>query len=76
MISNIAINYTPDGKSILRGGRPSAITLSITLQESSIHTGDEYGKRKSIDAGESSQTEKFIRGETDIDLDDPSERIV
>lgn len=42
MISNITVDYTPQGNALLRGGRPAFITLTITLVEQAIHTQDDY----------------------------------
>jgi len=42
MISNISIDYTPQGNSLLRGGRPAFINVSITLVEQAIHTAADY----------------------------------
>lgn len=43
MIRSVDVNYTPSGLSILRGGRPSHVTLSIIFQEMDIHTANDYG---------------------------------
>lgn len=42
MISQISVDYTPNGIAINKGGRPSAIRLTMTLQEAFIHTADDY----------------------------------
>lgn len=42
MISNISIDYTPQGNSLLRGGRPAFINVSLTLVEQAIHTAADY----------------------------------
>jgi len=42
MISQISVDYTPNGIAINKGGRPSAIRLTLTLQEAFIHTADDY----------------------------------
>lgn len=42
MISNISVDYTPQGNSLLRGGRPAFITVSMTLVEQAIHTRQDY----------------------------------
>ena len=43
MIESVNVNYTPNGLSVLKGGKPAAIELSINLQEMDIHTaGDEF----------------------------------
>lgn len=43
MIRSVNVNYAPNGLSVLRGGKPSAVNLSIDLQEMDIHTSDDYG---------------------------------
>lgn len=43
MIKNVNVNYTPNGLSILRGGKPSAVNISISLIEMDIHTAEDYG---------------------------------
>lgn len=43
MIKNVNVNYTPNGLSILRGGKPSAVNISINLIETDIHTAEDYG---------------------------------
>jgi len=42
MISQLNVDYTPNGIAINRGGRPSAIRISMTLNEAYIHTSDDY----------------------------------
>jgi hypothetical protein len=42
MISQFSVDYTPNGLAINRGGRPSALRISMTLQEAFIHTADDY----------------------------------
>lgn len=47
MITNMASNYTPHGLSLVRGGRPSSVELSISLKEMDIHTANDYGLTES-----------------------------
>jgi hypothetical protein len=42
MISELTVDYTPNGIAINRGGRPSAIRIAMTLNEAYIHTSDDY----------------------------------
>jgi len=43
MISNVTVDYGAGGQvSILKGGKPVAVTLSITFNELSIHTKEDY----------------------------------
>ena len=42
MISQLNVDYTPNGIAINKGGRPSAIRLTMTLNEAYIHTSDDY----------------------------------
>lgn len=44
MIQNVTVNYTPHGLSLLKGGRPSAVNLSISLTEMDIHISTDYGR--------------------------------
>lgn len=43
MISNVNVNYTPNGLSILRGGVPSSVSLSMNFREMDIHVSGDYG---------------------------------
>jgi hypothetical protein len=43
MISQFNVDYTPNGLAINKGGRPSAIRITMSLQEAYIHTADDYG---------------------------------
>jgi hypothetical protein len=47
MISDLSVNFAPNGVSILRGGKPAAINLNIRLKEMDIHTANEYGLTES-----------------------------
>lgn len=49
MIDNFEFNYSSQGMSILRGGKPAIVTMSISLKEMDIHTAEDYG-------GESTET--------------------
>ena len=42
MISQLNVDYTPNGIAINKGGRPSAIRITMTLNEAYIHTSDDY----------------------------------
>lgn len=42
MISNINVDYAPQGNSLLRGGRPAFINVNITLVEQAIWTQADY----------------------------------
>jgi hypothetical protein len=43
MIQQFDINYTPNGMSVLRGGRPATVQMRINMIESDIHTAEDYG---------------------------------
>ena len=44
MISAVSADYTGgNDMTILRGGKPTAVTLSITINELGIHTAEDYG---------------------------------
>ena len=42
MIRNVNVNYTPNGLSILKGGAPATVNLSIQLKEMDIHVAGDY----------------------------------
>ena len=42
MVSQISVDYTPNGLAVNKKGRPSAIRLTMTLQEAFIHTSDDH----------------------------------
>jgi hypothetical protein len=42
MIDQVTVSYTPQGLSILKGGRPSAISLTVDFTETDIHTAEDY----------------------------------
>jgi hypothetical protein len=42
MVQTFNVNYTPNGVSILRGGRPAAIQIDMSMIESDIHTSEDY----------------------------------
>lgn len=50
MIESVNVNYTPNGLSVLKGGKPAAIELSINLQEMDIHTADDQIGVDTLDA--------------------------
>lgn len=43
MIDNFDINYTSQGMTVLRGGKPAVVTMSMSLKEMDIHTAEDYG---------------------------------
>ena len=42
MISNLSVDYTPNGLAIQKGGKPSAVRITMTLNEGFIHTAEDY----------------------------------
>ena len=42
MVSQISVDYTPNGLAVNKKGRPSAIRLTMTLQEAFIHTSNDH----------------------------------
>lgn len=51
MISDLSTDFSPNGVSILKNGKPAFINLSITFKEAHIHTREDYPE------GFSSQTD-------------------
>ena len=42
MIREFSIDYTPNGQSILKGGKPAFINIQMTAVEQTIHTSEDY----------------------------------
>jgi len=62
MVSQISVDYTPNGLAVNKKGRPSAIRLTMTLQEAFIHTADDHNPEFDIS----------IDPEKNVELDDIS----
>jgi hypothetical protein len=43
MVRSFTIDYAPNRVSVLRGGRPAAVTMNMSIIESDIHTSEDYG---------------------------------
>jgi hypothetical protein len=43
MVQTFSSNFTPNGNAVLRGGRPAAVQMQMTVIESDIHTAEDYG---------------------------------
>jgi len=43
MIQQFETNYTPNGLAFVAGGKPSMVSMGITLMEMDIHTSEDYG---------------------------------
>jgi hypothetical protein len=43
MISQFNVDYTPNGIALNRGGRPSAVRITMVMTEAAIHTKADYG---------------------------------
>lgn len=71
MVGNMTVNYTPNGLSILRGGRPASIDLSISFTEMDIHTADDYGGTTSGSLGDMTlDYGSYIKGTFDTFMKD------
>lgn len=42
MIASFNVNYSPQGVSIAKGGKPTTTTIQMELQEATIHTSEDY----------------------------------
>ena len=68
MVSQISVDYTPNGLAVNKKGRPSAIRLTMTLQEAFIHTSDDHNPEfdisidppVNIDANDTSLTSNAV----------------
>jgi hypothetical protein len=43
MVNTFNVNYTPNGISVLKGGKPAAVQMQMNITESDIHTAEDYG---------------------------------
>lgn len=43
MVQSFSLNYTPNGVSIIEGGKPAGAQMSLQLVETDIHTAEDYG---------------------------------
>ena len=42
MIDSLDFNYTSQGMTVLKGGKPAVVTMSMSLKEMDIHTAEDY----------------------------------
>jgi hypothetical protein len=42
MVQSFSTNFTPNGLTILRGGKPASVTINMSLIETDIHTSENY----------------------------------
>lgn len=50
MVQSFSTNFTPNGLTLLRGGKPASVTVNMGLIESDIHTSEDYGGRSTESA--------------------------
>ena len=43
MVQSFSTNFTPNGLALLRGGKPSTVSMNMSLIETDIHTSEDYG---------------------------------
>lgn len=43
MIDSLDFDYTSQGMTVLRGGKPAVVTMRMSLKEMDIHTAEDYG---------------------------------
>lgn len=43
MVQSFSTNFTPNGITLLRGGKPASVTMNMGLIEADIHTSEDYG---------------------------------
>ena len=68
MISQFNVDYTPNGIALNRGGKPSAVRLTMTMTEASIHTKSDYvPKQIVVDADGAGEVDPNADGGTNQD---------
>ena len=65
MISQLNIDYTPEGVALNRGGKPNAVRITMTLNEAYIHTSADYGVNELVD--QEFVDEQFVGGSAEDD---------
>lgn len=56
MIDSLDFDYTSQGMTILRGGKPAVVTMRMSLKEMDIHTAEDYGGKSGNVAGFATDT--------------------
>lgn len=46
MIRGVSVNYTPHGQSVLKGGKPAAVSLTLDLLEVEAWTREDVRKSR------------------------------
>jgi hypothetical protein len=73
MISQLNIDYSPNGVAPLKGGKPSAVRITMTLNEAYIHTADD---NTSAELEEEVFEERLIGNTEDLDNFDNTDTTV
>jgi hypothetical protein len=58
MIRSFNINYTPNGVSVLKGGKPAAVQMQMSVIEADIHTAEDHGAESFNLAGAPRETSR------------------
>ena len=70
MISQFNVDYTPNGIALNRGGKPSAVRLTMTMTEAAIHTKADYvTKEIAVDTQGASETDDGDANATNNNVD-------
>lgn len=71
MVKSFEVNYTPEGLSILKGGKPATINIEMEIQEAKIWTAEDYGVLSdgSASSAQSSAGESGASSNTDAGLE-------
>ena len=75
MISQFNVDYTPNGVAINKGGKPSAIRLTMTLNEAFIHTKSEYDYNDMVETEVAQEVLQQVEEDT-TDDDAPRQDVV
>lgn len=71
MISQLSVDYTPNGISIQKGGKPSAVRITMTLNEAFIHTADDNSPSDLLEEAISEKLEDFVSDKLTSDGETP-----
>ena len=71
MISQLSVDYTPNGIAIQKGGKPSAIRITMTLNEAFIHTADDNAPSDLLEEAISEKLDSAITSNLQSDGETP-----
>jgi len=60
MVQSFNIDFSPNGLSFVKGGKPASVTMSMNVVESDIHTAEDYGASGSFEQQNAGDFEEIL----------------